>query len=236
MQDKKQFIKDVFNTYQINLNENQIDMFLSYFNFLVEENEKYNLTAITNFEDVVYKHFLDSVLPYKELKTNSTIVDVGSGAGFPGIPLKILRPDLNITLIDSLQKRVNFLNETISLLKLKNIKAIHTRVEDFCLQNREKFDYAVSRAVAQIPTLAEYLLPLLKIEGNVFMYKSQKLEEEINIGQNAIKILGGKICDIKSFYIKEIDAERKILIINKIKSTPKIYPRGKNLPKTKPLI
>lgn len=236
MINKKQFIKESFNSYQINLDDNQIDMFLLYYNFLVEENEKYNLTAITDFESVVYKHFLDSVLPYKHLKKNSTVVDIGSGAGFPGVPLKILRSDLKITLVDSLQKRVNFLNQLISKLNLKNIVAVHSRAEDFCLNNREKFDYSVSRAVAQIPTLSEYLLPLVKIKGQVLMYKSQKLEEELECGQTAIQVLGGKILNVLSFDINEIEAQRKILIIDKIKQCPKIYPRGKNLPKTKPII
>ena len=149
---------------------------------------------------------------------------------------KILRSDLKITLVDSLQKRVNFLNQLISKLNLKNIVVVHSRAEDFCLNNREKFDYSVSRAVAQIPTLSEYLLPLVKIKGQVLMYKSQKLQEELESGQTAIQVLGGKILNVLSFDINEIEAQRKILIIDKIKQCPKIYPRGKNLPKTKPII
>ena len=232
---KEEFIKNVFTSYGIDLNQSQIDKFLLYYEFLIEENNKYNLTAITEFEEVVYKHFLDSILPYKNFKENSTVIDIGSGAGFPGVPLKILRNDLKITLIDSLQKRVNFLNQLIEKLQLKNIFAYHYRAEDYCLKNREKFDYSISRAVAQISTLSEYLLPFLKIGGKAIMYKSQKINEELEIGKNSIKVLGGKIENCENFIVKEISCERNILIIDKIKSTPSIYPRGKNLPKTKPI-
>ena len=232
---KEEFIKNTFAKYDIKLNQSQIDKFLLYFEFLVEENKKYNLTAITDFEEVVYKHFLDSALSHNLFKENSTVIDIGSGAGFPGVPLKILRDDLKITLIDSLQKRVNFLNQLILKLNLKNIVAYHDRAEDFCLKNREKFDYALSRAVAQVSTLSEYLLPFLKIGGKAIMYKSQKLNEELELGKNSIKVLGGKIEKCENFIIKEISSERNLLIIDKIKSTPPIYPRGKNFPKTKPI-
>lgn len=235
MINNENFISDIFNKYNINLSKEQVDKFLLYYNFLIEENEKYNLTAITGFEDVVFKHFLDSCLPYLYLKKDSTVIDVGSGAGFPGVPLKIIRPDLKITLLDSLNKRVNFLNQLILKLNLKDIKAIHFRVEDFAKTNREKFDYALSRAVAQVSTLSEYLLPLVKVKGFVLMYKSQKLEEELVSGKKAINILGGKIKSCNDFQIKEIESDRKILVIEKIKNSPLIYPRGKNLPKTQPL-
>lgn len=235
MLDCKNFITSVFKEYNIILSKDQVDKFLLYYNFLVEENQKYNLTAITDFEDVVYKHFLDSCLPYLYFKKNATVIDVGSGAGFPGVPLKIIRPDLKITLLDSLNKRVNFLNQLISKLELTDIKAIHFRVEDFAKSNKEKFDYAVSRAVAQVSTLSEYLLPLVKIKGSVFMYKSQKLQEELFSGKKAINVLGGKIESCNNFQIKEIESDRQILIVEKIKNTPSLYPRGKNLPKTQPL-
>lgn len=234
--DKKLFLKDAFSKYNINLTDAQVDKFLQYYNFLLTENNKYNLTAITNFEDVVYKHFIDSALPACCLKTNASVVDIGSGAGFPGVVLKIIRDDLSITLVDSLNKRVNFLNQLISLLSLKNIIALHTRAEDFAKTNFEKFDYSTSRAVATLPTLSEYLLPLVKVGGQVVVYKSQKLDEEISLSQKAIKTFGGKIAKVENFIIEEISSERKILIIEKISHCPKIYPRGKNLPKTKPLI
>ena len=234
--DKEEFLKQSFAFYKINLTQTQIDKFLSFYKFLIEENRKFNLTAITDFEEVVFKHFIDSCLPFQDFKQNSFVVDVGSGAGFPDLPLKILRDDLKIVMIDSLNKRVNFLNEAISLLSLKNISAVHIRAEEFAKQNFEKFDYALSRAVAQTPTLCEYLLPLVKIGGRAVMYKSQKLEEELSLSNKAISVLGGKIDKIQEFELKQYSSTRKILYLTKIKNTPKIYPRGKNLPKTKPIV
>ena len=231
----KEKLKEVFKKYEIEISDFQAQQFETYFNFLVQENQKFNLTAITEKNEVIFKHFLDSCLAEKNIKNNAYLVDVGSGAGFPGIPLKIVRPDLKIILLDSLQKRVKFLNETINLLKLDHIKAVHARVEDFAKENFQKFDYAVSRAVAQINTLSEYLLPLVKIGGQVIMYKSQRTEEELKSGEKAVTVLGGKIERIKTVKIQDIDAERTFVLLKKIKSTPKIYPRGKNLPKTKPL-
>jgi len=232
----KEKLKEVFNKYNIEISDVQINQFQTYFNFLVQENQKFNLTAITEENEVIYKHFLDSCLAAKNIKNYSAVVDVGSGAGFPGIPLKILRPDLKITLLDSLQKRVNFLNQLIGLLGLKDIVAVHSRAEDFANINREKFDYATSRAVAQINTLSEYLLPLVKLGGQVIMYKSQRVQEELEQGKNSISTLGGKLRDIQETKLAEIDASRTLVFIDKIKSTPKKYPRGKNLPKTKPIM
>lgn len=225
----------VFKNYNFELNNEQIDKFEKYYNFLIEENKKFNLTSITDEDGVIYKHFLDSILPIDNIAKNATLVDVGTGAGFPGIPIKIMRPDIEVVLVDSLQKRVNFLNQVIELLNLTKITAFHARIEDFALKNREKFDYAVSRAVAQINTLSEYMIPLTKIGGQIIMYKSQKIEEEINEGKKAIEVLGGKIKNNKNIKINEINAERNLLFIEKIKNTPKQYPRGKNLPKLKPI-
>ena len=227
-------IKEIFKKNNIELNNIQVKQFKEYYNFLIEENGKYNLTAITNFEDVIEKHFIDSVYPIRMFEEDSKVVDVGSGAGFPGVPLKILRPDLDITLVDSLNKRVKFLNELISRISLKKIKAVHSRAEDFAIKNRETFDYAVSRAVASIPTLSEYLLPLVKIGGYALFYKSQNIEEEIETGKRAISTLGGNLEKIKKFSINQ--NKRSIIFIKKIKNTPLLYPRGKNLPKTKPII
>lgn len=232
MKDK---LLQVFNSYDIALNETQVQQFEDYYKYLVEVNKNLNLTAITEEEDVIYKHFLDSVLPHKLFKQNAKVIDIGTGAGFPGIPLKILRPDLDVTLLDSLQKRVNFLNQTIQLLNLKNITAVHDRAENYVKKTRETFDVATSRAVAKVNTLSEYMLPYVKIGGIAIMYKSLKTNEEINEGQNAISTLGGKIERIEEINVKEIDATRSFVVVKKNSLTPKTYPRGKNLPKTKPI-
>lgn len=232
----KELIEKIFKSYNIDLNFTQIEQFEIYYNFLIEENEKYNLTAITEPIEVIVKHFIDSVLPYKSLKYGSKVIDVGTGAGFPGLPLKILRDDINLTLIDSLQKRINFLNLLLEKLNIKDVKTFHARVEDFCKENRETFDYALSRAVASIPTLSEYLVPFVKIGGNIIMYKSEKIEEELSLGQKSITLLGGEIEKIENYTLKEVDGTRKILFIKKISHTDKKYPRPKNLPKLKPIL
>lgn len=228
-------IKEVFSKYGFSLSALQIDQFERYYEFLISENKKYNLTAITEKNDVIFKHFLDSCLAEKNIIKNAKIIDIGSGAGFPSIPLKILRPDIKFVLVDSLNKRVNFLNELIKILNLQDVEAVHARAEDYIKDNREKFDYAVARAVAPLNTLLEYLVPYVKVGGECLIYKSQKLEDEIETSQNALKVLGCKVEKIENFNIDEIDAVRKILIIKKCFVTPIKYPRGKNLPKTKPI-
>ena len=232
----RDLIKNLFLKYNFKLNDEQVFQFEKYFDFLIEENKKFNLTAITEPKDVVIKHFIDSVFPANKIKENAKVIDVGSGAGFPGIPLKILRPDLKITLIDSLQKRVKFLNELIEKLSLENIEALHYRAEDYAQTKRESFDVAISRAVASIPTLAEYLIPFVKKGGFIFMYKGTKINEELSIGKKAIEVLGGKVKDILEEIVEEIESSRFVLVIEKIKNTNKTYPRGKNLPKNKPIL
>ncbi len=230
-------IKEKFKKYGFDLNEKQIDAFSVYYDFLVQENEKYNLTAITEQEDVVIKHFIDSVLPEKYIPKNASVIDVGTGAGFPGVPLKIVRPDIKLTLVDSLQKRINFLNELILKLSLQNVETFHSRSEDFAQNHREKYDVALSRAVASLPTLCEYLLPFVKVGGKVLMYKGERLSDELAQGEKAISLLGGKEGNTYNYMLEEADnSQRFVLEISKIKPTNKIYPRGKNLPKTKPLI
>lgn len=232
----KELIEKTFKNYNILLTKDQIDKFYIYFSYLIEENEKYNLTAITNPQEVIVKHFVDSVLPYKSIKKNSLVVDVGTGAGFPGIPLKIIREDINLTLVDSLQKRINFLNQLIEKLNLNNVKTFHARVEDFCKTNREKFDYVISRAVAPLPTLSEYMIPLTKIGGICLIYKSEKLDEELKISKHAITILGGKVEKIENFTLFEYKSTRKILFLRKSTHSDAKFPRQKNLPKSKPIL
>ena len=232
----KDLIKNIFKKYGYDLKEEQVEAFSFYYNFLVEENQKYNLTAITEPEQVVIKHFIDSILPEKLIPQNASVIDVGTGAGFPGVPLRIIRPDIKLTLVDSLQKRINFLNILIDKLSLKDVKTFHSRSEDFALTNRENFDIATSRAVASMPTLAEYLLPLVKVGGKAIMYKGEKIEEELKLGKKAIVILGGEISKTHEFYLDEAESKRFVLEIKKVKHTDKKYPRGKNLPKTKPIV
>ena len=226
-------IKEIFEKHKIVLSEEQERQFLKYYDFLVSENQKYNLTAITSKEEVFYKHFLDSVLHESEITKNAKIIDIGSGAGFPAVPLKIVRPDLKFTLVDSLNKRVNFLNELFILLNLGDIKAVHERAEDFIKGNRESYDFAVARAVAPLNTLLEYMVPYLKVGGRCLIYKSQKLEEEIIEAKKAMEILSVKLVKVLEYELG--DASRKILIVEKTEKTNEKYPRGKNLPKLKPL-
>lgn len=228
-------LQKIFEKYGINLSKEQEEQFDKYFSMLVETNRVMNLTAITEESEVLIKHFLDSALPEKFIPQNSTVVDVGSGAGFPAIPLKIVRPDLKIYMVDSLNKRINFLNSVIKELNLQNTYAFHDRAEDFAVKNREKFDVAVARAVASLNTLSEYLLPLVKVGGRAVIYKSTKLEEEIEESREAISVLGAKIDSIEKFVIEEENLERNILVLSKISQTPKKYPRNKNQPKLNPI-
>lgn len=210
--------------------------FYDYMNLLLEWNEKINLTAITEEKEFIVKHFVDSLTVTKFLDNQNKIIDVGTGAGFPGIPLKIFDNNLQITLIDSVNKKINVLNDIIEKLKLNNIEAIHTRAEDFAhdLKNREKYDIAVSRAVSNMSTLVEYLLPFVKIGGKVICMKGPNYNEELDLARNAINILGGKIKTIETIKINE-ELKRNIIIIEKIKNTPNKYPRGQGKPLKEPI-
>lgn len=232
----EQILKDLFNEYGIVYSSEQLKQLSKFYEMVIETNEKFNLTAITEKNDFAIKHILDSVLPINLLPQNASVIDIGAGAGFPSIPLKILRPDLKITMLDSLNKRVNFLNEVISNLNLKDIIAVHSRAEDYALKYREKFDIAIARAVASLVTLSEYCLPFVKVGGNFIALKGSSLTEEIKEATYAITLLGGKQKDVQKVYVKQIDAMRENLIIEKIKTTDKKYPRGKNLPRLKPLV
>ncbi len=221
----------------IKFTEEQLNQFYEYMNLLLEWNEKINLTAITDPNEVILKHFIDSLTINKYIKENSTLADVGTGAGFPGIPLKILRPDLKITLVDSLNKRINFLNEVINKLNLVNIETVHSRIEDFGKDKkyRESFDFVTARAVANLAVLSEYLLPIAKVGGQCVCMKGSSVEEELSNGKNAIKVLGGKIKNIDEFVLPDSDMSRNVIIIDKIKNTPNKYPRKAGIPVKEPL-
>ena len=221
----------------ITLSEIQLKQFYNYMNLLIEWNKKINLTAITEPDEIILKHFVDSLTISKYIPDGTKLVDVGTGAGFPGIPLKIYRQDIEITLLDSLQKRINFLDEVIRELNLEKIETLHSRAEDFGKDKkyREKFDIATSRAVANLATLSEYLLPLVKIGGKVISMKGSLIEEELENSKNAIKILGGKIEKVDEFNLPNSDISRNIILINKIKETPNKYPRKAGEPSKKPL-
>lgn len=226
------YIKQILEKLDICYQNCYEDKFKTYFDILIAENEKYNLTAITQTEAVYEKHFFDSLAANAFFPLNSTVLDVGSGAGFPSIPLAIVRNDLSFVMIDSLKKRVDFLNTVIEKLSLKNAKALHLRAEDF--KQKSCFDVVTSRAVAALPTLAEYTLPFVKKGGAFVAYKGLDYEAELEKAKNAIKVLGGKVGDILRFNLSD-GATRAIIKIDKIASTPPIYPRGQNKPKTQPL-
>lgn len=210
-------------------------MFDKYYQSLVSFNEHTNLTAITEESEVYTKHFLDSILPIDEIPNGASLVDVGTGAGFPGVPLKIVRPDIKLTLVDSLNKRIVFLNELCQKLDIK-VRTFHSRAEDYCKNNREKFDITTARAVARLNTLVEYLLPLTRIDGKVIVYKGSNYEEELTEAENAIATMGGKVNKTLHFTLPDNAGERFIIIIDKIKPTPTKYPRGKNEPKLNPIL
>lgn len=221
----------------IEFNDKQLYQFYEYMNLLLEWNKKINLTAIIEVEEIILKHFIDSLTINKYIGENKTLVDVGTGAGFPGIPLKIYRPDLKVTLVDSLNKRINFLNEVISKLDLKDINTVHNRIEDFGKDKkyRESFDYVTARAVANLTTLSEYLIPISKVNGKCICMKGNDIEEEVNSSKNAINLLGGKINKIDYFELPNSDISRNIIVIDKIKETPNKYPRKAGLPSKEPL-
>lgn len=232
----KDLLKKLFLEYKIDFTDEKLSKLEHFYNIVIRENQKFNLTAIIGENDFAIKHFLDCALICNLIDSGKSVCDVGAGAGFPSIVLKILRDDLNITMVDSLQKRVNFLNNTILELGLKNIKTFHERVEDFALHSREKFDVCVARAVAGLNTLCEYCLPLTKVGGKFIAMKGSGYETELDVAKNAILTLGGKLETIKKIYIKEIDGTRANIVVDKVERCPSKYPRGKNLPKVKPIV
>lgn len=237
------FLKEEIKKIGIELDDNQSRQFLSYYNLLVDWNKVMNLTAITDYKEVVKKHFVDSLSIIKVIdeeylqSENKSFIDIGTGAGFPGIPIKIVFPELKFTLLDSLNKRIRFLNEVIESLKIKNIETIHGRAEDFAKQKkyREQYDVCVSRAVANLSTLSEYSLPYVKKNGYFISYKSESIEEEIKNSGNAVKFLGGEIEEVIKFELPNSDIKRAIVKIKKVRATEKKYPRKSGMPSKEPL-
>jgi len=234
------FIEDL-KEFGLSVSEKQIEQFMQYYELLIEWNSFMNLTAITEFDEVIKKHFVDSVSLVCAVsdiaEKQYTLIDVGTGAGFPGIPLKIVFPNLQVILLDSLNKRVNFLNEVINNLGLNGIDAFHGRAEDFAKNKkyRESFDLCVSRAVANLATLSEYCLPFVKVGGKFVSYKSEKITEEYEGAKEAIRVLGGKYQKQVEFTLPDCDIYRNLFMIEKVKNTPGKFPRKAGLPAKEPI-
>ena len=234
---KEEFI-NALKKLEINITPNQLNQLDKYYKILIKENNKYNLTSITDEQSVYLKHFYDSLTFSKMINLDSqSLCDIGTGAGFPGIPLKIAFPQLEITLMDSLNKRINFLNEVIEKLGLKKITAVHGRAEEMARKKeyREAFDLCVSRAVANLSSLSEYCLPFVKKDGCFVSYKSAESDQETVDAKNAIFLLGGKLGDIVKYQVPGSDMGRALVKIEKVKQTPKAYPRKAGTPSKEPL-
>lgn len=237
MEKYKGELKKQIEKLDIMINDKQEEQFILYMKELIEWNKKINLTAITVPEEIIIKHFVDSLTIAQYIKEDDKIIDVGTGAGFPGIPIKIVKEKTEVTLLDSLNKRIQFLEDIIEKNKLERINAIHYRAEDAGIDRayREKYDIATSRAVASLNILVEYMLPFVKIGGKCICMKGSEIKEELEKSKKAIEILGGEIEKVEEFQIPETDITRNIIIIKKIKETPKAYPRKAGIPTKKPL-
>lgn len=236
MEDKS-LIREKLLEVGIEVTEEKVEQLFNFYRMVIEKNKVMNLTAITEYEDFVLKHFVDSLLIAKVIDFSDvkTLLDIGTGAGFPGMPIKILFPEVEVLLLDSLNKRLLFLEEVIENLGLKGISTIHSRAEELQVKGeyRESFDIVVSRAVSALPTLSEYCLPYVKIGGSFVSYKGAIGEEEVDASKSAIKILGGKIAKKESFRLGESD--RLLVVMEKVKNTPSKYPRGGGKPGKNPL-
>lgn len=221
----------------IELSEHQLEQFYNYMNILIEWNKVMNLTNITEPIDIIQKHFVDSLTALEKIKETDSIIDVGTGAGFPGIPIKIAFPETKVVLLDSLNKRIKFLNEVIDKLELKNIQAVHGRAEEFAhnKEHREKYNIAIARAVAPLNVLSEYLLPFVETKGEAICMKGSKGREEAQQAEKAVKTMGGSIVEIKEFVLPNTDMGRTIIIINKEQRINKKYPRKAGTPSKEPL-
>ena len=236
---KEQLLISAASSIGVELNDKQVEQFIKYHEILVEWNSFMNLTGITEYEEVVQKHFVDSLALCKAINVNdvSNLIDIGTGAGFPGIPLKIAYPHLEVTLLDSLQKRIKFLDEVVNQLGLEEVETIHGRAEDFAKPSmkRETYDLVVSRAVANLASLSEYCLPYVKVGGYFIPYKSGKVDEELEESKKAVFLLGGKIEEEVKFMLPDSDISRSLIKIKKVSATPKKFPRKSGLATKEPI-
>lgn len=224
-----EYLKKCLDELNIEISDKQLNQFQTFYDLLLEKNKVMNLTAITEEKEVVLKHFVDSVLLLKYIEIgNSSIIDVGTGAGFPGIPLAIMCPDSEFMLLDALNKRIRFLEEVVSVCKLENVNLIHARTEELGHDEsfREEYDFCISRAVSNLSALLEYSSPFVKKKGKVITYKSEKVQQELDESSNAQKVLFCKLDDIISFKLPDGNTGRSFLIFKKEESTPEKYPRN----------
>ena len=233
----EKLINEVLHRYGFQYNESVPSDLNKFVELMLKYNESHNITAITDKNDILYKHLLDSLLPSEYLSKNDKILDVGCGAGFPSVPLSIFDRNLDIIAIDSVNKKVEFVKIVKNTLNLTNLVPIHTRIEDFAgkPEYRESFDMVLSRAVAPLNIILEYSAPMLKNGGKIIAYKGRNYEEELNLAKNAMKILNCKLIEVKEYKIPDIDADRYVLVIEKTLNIPAKYPRGQNKPRLKPL-
>lgn len=229
-------IKEQASISKIKINLDSIEKFYTYMKEIIDWNDKINVTAITDEKEFIVKHFIDSLTVSREIEDKKSIIDIGTGAGFPGIPLKLNYPEKKITLIDSVNKKLNVIRNITEKFELKDLEIIHTRAEDLAnnVNYREKYDVAITRAVSNLSTIMEYMLPFVKIGGKAICMKGPNFQEELNESSKAIKLLGGEIEKIETVFVNN-EIERNLIIIKKIKTTPKQFPRGKGKPQKEPI-